>query len=36
MTQCLMILMKIQAQDHQNASQLPGAAQQVAQALGGQ
>lgn len=35
MAQCLTILMKIQAQDHANASQLNGAAQQVSQALGG-
>jgi hypothetical protein len=33
MTQCLTILMKIQAKDHANAAQLGGAAQQVSQAL---
>lgn len=32
---CLQNMLKVQAQDHQNASQMQGAAQQVAQALGG-
>ena len=33
---CLQNMLKVQAQDHQNASQWGGAAPQVAQALGGQ
>ena len=32
---CLADLLKLQGQDHQNANQLGGAAQQVASALGG-
>jgi len=31
---CLQNMLKVQAQDHQNASQMQGAAQQVASALG--